>query len=77
MMTDSAVMWRKRMIDFRISVEDDAVSICKGDCDFLSGFIDIFVDEPDTPSPFKNIEDAELFAEIIVKLLKVISNDIE
>ena len=34
-------------------------------------FIDIYVDG-DIPSPFKNMEDAELFAEIILKLLNTI-----
>ena len=45
----------------------------------LKAFIDIYVDEGDNSSPFKTVEDAELFAEIIVKLLDTIGeiDDIE
>ena len=61
--------------------------ICKGDvgdvnismseCGFMNAFITIYTDDDSTPSPFKEIDDAELFAEIIVKLLKVINDDLE
>ena len=56
-----------------------SVSICKDDsnCAMEDAFIDIYVDDGDFPSPFKSVEDAELFAEMIVKLLGVVYNDIE
>ena len=39
----------------------------------LEAFIDIYVDDEDTnESIFKNIEDARIFAEILVRLLEVI-----
>ena len=64
----------------RISKDNGSVSICKGDseCNMRNSFIDIWVDdEGDFPSPFKSIKDAELFAEMIVKLLEVVYNDIK
>lgn len=64
----------------RISKDNESVSICKGDsdCAMEDAFIDIWVDDKgDFPSPFKSVEDAELFAEMIVKLLGVVYNDIE
>ena len=63
-----------------IKDNEHTVSICKGDsnCAMENAFIDIYVDdEGDFPSPFKSVEDAELFAEMIVKLLGVVYNDIE
>lgn len=55
--------------------KDKLVSICIGDsdCSYLHSFLDIWVDDDLNPSPIKTIEDAEAFAEIIVKLLKVIT----
>lgn len=51
---------------------DDTVSICK-DCNSqLHSFIDIYCEDKDTPSLFKNIDDANLFAKIIIKMLHVI-----
>lgn len=39
----------------------------------LEAFIDIYIDDEDTDeSIFKDIEDAKVFAEIIVKLLDVV-----
>ena len=61
-------------MSYRISVEDDIVTICKGkDCDLLDGFLDIYVKDKDIDSPFKSVDDAKLFAEIIIKLLGVIT----
>lgn len=77
MMTDTAPIWREKMIDYNICLDDDCVNISVNDCNYVSSFMNIFIDSNITPSPFKDIEDAELFAEIMVKLLKVISNDIE
>ena len=51
--------------------DNESVSICCRDTDdILDGFIDIYVDDELTPSLFKNLDDAELFAKIIVKLLE-------
>lgn len=78
-MTDSAHMWRGRMNEYNIcsDTSGDCVNIGLGDCDYTSSFLNIFIDSDGIPSPFKNREDAELFAKIMVKLLKVITNDIE
>ena len=74
----SAPIWRKGMTEYEIIPDSSSVSICK-DCDeSVMAFIDIYTDDEDTPSPFKDIETAKAFAEIIVKLLKVVDNsDIE
>ena len=62
---------------FNIIKEDDIVSICV-DCDnSLDSFIDIYVDDTDIKSPFKDIGDAEFFAKWIVKMLKVMTDDIK
>ena len=65
------------MTELKIIKDGGSVSICK-DCDNqLDAFIDIFTEDDETPSLFKTIDDAMLFAEIIVNLFKVIMNDIE
>ena len=76
-MTDTALMWRREMAKYEICSDDASVNVSYGDCDYVSSFLNVFVDSKTTPSPFKNIDDAELFAEIMVKLLKVISDDIK
>lgn len=65
------------MTEYFISEMDGSVSIGmnkpKGGVDgWLDGFIDIHTDEGSLDSPFENIETARTFAEIIVKLLKVV-----
>lgn len=61
------------MSNYKVISEDDVVTICRDEnCDFEHGFLDIYLDDEDAPSPFNNLEDAELFAKIIVKLLDVI-----
>ena len=65
------------MTEYYISEFDNGVSIAlnkpKNDVDALfDGFIDIYSDDCDMDSPFENIETARTFAEIIVKLLKVV-----
>ena len=60
------------MTEYNVISNGDSVSICKGTLNAICGFIDIYVDDPDTPSPFEDVETATLFAEIIVKLLKVV-----
>ena len=71
-------MWRREMTDNKYTVDidytcEDAPSVninyCNPRGNYLSAFMVIEIDNEDTPSPFKNIEDAKLFAEIIVKLL--------
>lgn len=61
--------------------KDGVVSICYGGdaCDYFDGFINIWVDDDmgEISSPFSNIEDAETFARIIVKLLKSIEKVVE
>ena len=57
--------------------DEDGVYICNDCNDFMQTFIDIYIDGKGTPSPFKTVEDAELFAKIIIKLLGVINDDIE
>lgn len=76
-MTDTALMWREKMNEYKICSDDTNVNISLGDCDYTHSFLNIFIDSQITPSPFKDIEDAELFAKIMVKLLKVITDDTE
>lgn len=64
----------------KIISDDESVCICikNSENEWVDSFIDIWVDnEGDIPSPFKSVEDAKLFAEMIVKLLGVVYNDIE
>lgn len=90
-MIKTVYMWRREMTDkYFIGVED----CCNGDgiCspqivyinylkngNYLDSFMTIEIDDVDTRSPFKDIEDARLFAQIIVKLLNKVgeSCDIE
>ena len=65
------------MTEYFITEMDGSVSIGmnkpKGGVDgWLDGFLDIHTDEGSLDSPFKDIETARAFAEIIVKLLKVV-----
>jgi hypothetical protein len=74
-----AHMWRGRMTEYFISEMEGSVSIgmnkpknaVEG---FFEGFIDIHTDECDVDSPFENIETARMFAEIIVKCLRIVSD---
>lgn len=77
MMTDTALMWREKMTDFQICSDDECVNVSLRDCNYVSSFLNVFIDSNTTPSPFQNIEDAKFFVEIIVKLLKAINDDIE
>ena len=59
-------------MSLKIIKGDNSVSICE-DCNHeLESFIDIYVDDYDTPSPFEGIESAYDFAVILVKLLEAI-----
>ena len=55
---------KKNECTVSIVLDDD----CE-DASYVDGFIDIWTDEGNLPSPFKDIESAEIFANIIVKLL--------
>lgn len=84
----TAHMWRNTMTSkYNISV---GCVLCDDGCDSVhinlkpyindvTAFIDIYIDDGDNTSPFKTVDDAKLFAEIIVKLLDVIgeTDDIE
>ena len=51
---------------------DNSVGICM-DCDNeLDTFIDVYVDDSSTPSPFKSLKDAEDFADVMKKLLEAV-----
>ena len=72
-------MWRGRMTEYYISEMDGSVSIGlnkpkDGVDGWLDGFIDIHTDEDSIDSPFENIETARMFAEIIVKCLRIVSD---
>ena len=76
---DIAVIWRIKMNDYQVCSDEKngIVNISIGKCNYLDSFLSIFVDDEneDIVSPFKDIEDAEVFAEIVVKLLKVVCKD--
>lgn len=76
----TALIWRGKMSRNKYSVKRDdekSVSICycTDSCNYLNSFLTIWCDDntSNINSPFENIDDAEIFAEIIVKLLKVVS----
>lgn len=50
-----------------------SVCLCIDDCDYFEAFLDIWVDDEENPSPFKDLDTARQFGEIIIKLLEVIS----
>lgn len=57
----------------KILKNHNSVTICiNEDVGFLDGFLDIYVDEGDGLSPFQDIESAELFSLMIVKLLEAV-----
>ena len=64
----------REMTELRIIKDSDGVvSICKDCNNQLESFIDIYTEDEDTPALFKTVDDAVLFAEIILKLLEVIT----
>ena len=81
----TALMWRGEMTSkYNISV---GCTFCDNGCDSdsvhinlnpftgdLDAFIDIYTDDGDDSSPFKTVDDAKLFAEIIVKLLDAVGD---
>ena len=52
---------------------DRVVSISLSSDKYTDGFIDIWTDDGEVESPFKDMETARMFAEIIVKLLEQVS----
>ena len=79
----TALMWRGEMTSkYNISV---GCKLCEDGCESvhinlnpftgdLVAFIDIYTDDGDGTSPFENVEDAKLFAEVIVKLLDAVGD---
>ena len=63
------------MSDYEIISNSISVSICMDCNESLRSFMDIYTDDKDTPSPFKDVDTAKAFAEILVKLLKVVDKD--
>ena len=63
------------MTNLELVVNSNGVSICKDCGSYINAFIDIYIDKKDTPSLFKTVDDAVLFAEIILKLLEAIDYD--
>ena len=74
---NTAHTWREKMANEYCISEDKregVISISLSDCDYLDGFIDIWVDDGEVvESPFENMDTARTFAEIIVKLLEQVS----
>ena len=59
------------MSEFKIVEDDEMVGICcKGRESVLDSFIDVYINDEISPSPFKTTKEAKMFAEIIVKLLE-------
>ena len=79
----TALMWRREMTSkYNITV---GCKLCEDCCESvhinlkphtgdLDAFIDIYTDDGDGTSPFKTVEDAKLFAEIIGKLLDAVGD---
>lgn len=80
----TALMWRREMTSkYNISV---GCKLCDDCCESvhinlkpytgdLDAFIDIYTDDGNNTSPFKTVDDAKLFAEIIVKLLDAVGDN--
>ena len=65
---------------YTITVDDvcgsTSIDITDGECgNYLDAFISIFLDDEVTSSPFKTVEEAKLFAEFIVMMLRCMNND--
>ena len=71
------LIWRGLMSKYKIKVDEMGRSVhilLPEYSSSLEAFIDIYVDDEDTDeSIFKTIDDARVFAEIIVKLLEAIN----
>lgn len=73
---NTVIIWREKMANNYCISEDKGegvVSISLSDCEYLEGFIDIWTDDGEVESPFKDMSTAKTFAEIIVKLLEQVS----
>lgn len=69
------LIWRRKMNKYakKVDKENEVVFIfLEPVTDDSEDFISIWVDDDGTDinSPFKNIEDAEIFADVIIKLLE-------
>lgn len=55
----------------RIVEDRDLVGICcDGESSIMDSFLDIYIDDGISPSPFKSIEEAKMFAKIVMRLLE-------
>ena len=74
---NTAHTWRGKMANKYCISEDNVdrvVSISlSSDSRYIDGFIDIWTDDGEVESPFKDMETARMFAEILVKLLEQVS----
>ena len=59
------------MDEYNVITSKDSVHICKDCGSVLKSFVDIYTEDKNTKSPFRSVDDAKLFAEIIVKLLVI------
>ena len=58
-------------MEYKILKGDNWVGICCGCDSELDTFIDVYSNDPETPSPFKSVESAYAFAVMLVNLLEV------
>ena len=73
---NTAHTWRGKMANKYCISEDNVdrvVSISLSSDKYIDGFIDIWTDDGEVESPFKDMETARTFAEILVKLLEQVS----
>ena len=66
-------------MNYKVIVDKGSVHIVSGTdnhdafIDYLDAFIDIYTEDGDIKSPFKNTDDAKTFAEVILKVLEQIT----
>ena len=59
-------------MSLEVIVGEDIVSLGLDVDRQVSAFLDVYVDDPDMPSPFRTIDDAKDFVIIIKKLLEAV-----
>lgn len=58
-------------MELKVLENDDCVSLgCEGIDEYFDAFLDVYIDSELSPSPFKSIDDARLFVEIIKTILE-------
>ena len=73
---NTVIIWREKMTNNYCINEDNVdrvVSISLSSDKYIDGFIDIWTDNGEVESPFKDMDTARTFAEILVKLLEQVS----